>query len=321
MIFISYLSENFDKIFKKYSDEELINDINNFKNKNGRLYKTLNHFFEECMFKCCGKRTKISPYDVLQSDELMEKVISYINGKPNFFKSQDEIFNVKQSFRNSFSWVRKVGNFPAREAARIYNKYFDKEKLNCLDTSCGFGSRMSGALLTGNNYYGFEPNNELFKKLNEYGDFLRKNNIITGQDFRIYCTGSENFVEDLVNKIDVAFTSPPYFDLEKYSDDGGESTNNYDNYDKWIECFAKKTIINTYKYLKVGGYAMINIKNISKKYMLYDDFFDIFINIDGMEYVETFFLEINKKQYGMKFKNERGMIDNTEPIMVFKKIK
>lgn len=42
---MSYLTEHYEEIFKKYSDEDLIKDINSFKSGNGNLNKTLAHFF------------------------------------------------------------------------------------------------------------------------------------------------------------------------------------------------------------------------------------------------------------------------------------
>lgn len=137
----------------------------------------------------------------------------------------------------------------------------------------------------------------------------------------LYCNGSEEFISELTETIDISFTSPPYFNLETYSQDEKESTNNYNNYELWVKNFVIPTVENTYKYLKVGGYAMINIKNINKKETCYDDFFKAFESISGFEYVETFDLNINKKQYGLNHNNEKGVIENKEPIMVFRKVK
>jgi hypothetical protein len=321
---MSYLDDHYNEIFKKYTTDELLNDIDNYKYGNGRLYKVLNHFFEECMFNCCGKKTKLSPMDVLRDNDKMLSVLEYIKSKPKFFTSDNEVSNVKSSFRNSFSWVRKVANFPCVSARDIYFRYFpnkDKSNINCLDTSCGFGSRMSAVLLSGANYCGFDPNKQLYEKLVEYLKFLRDNEVIDKkQKCGIYCHGSEVYRSELNNLFDVSFTSPPYFNLEKYSNDEGASTNNYDNYNKWLTDFVRPTIENTYMYLKVGGYAMVNIKNISSKETCYDDWLEIFHSIDGFEFVEIFDLKINKKQYGMKYDGVKGNINNCEPVMVFRKI-
>lgn len=275
------------------------------------------------MFKCCGKKTTISPMECLNNDELMNKILAYVKSKPNFFTSDSEVANVKSCLRNSMSWVRKVANFPPKEARRIYNYYNPEGKrLNCLDTSMGFGSRMSGALLSGNNYYGFDPNPTLFQKLEEYRDFLFDNKFVEADTkCGLFNHGSEIHRPELDGMMDVSFTSPPYFNLEKYADDNGKSTQNYDNYSKWVRDFVWPTVTNTYMYLKVGGYAMINIKNLSKKNPCYDDFFNAFQAISGFVFVEELDMTFNKKQYGKQWDDTKGVIKNKEPIMVFQKIK
>lgn len=323
---MSYLKEHYNEIFKKYSDEELIKDISSYRLGGGNLYKVLNHFFEEDIFKCCGKKTKISPWDCLQDDELMAKILDYIKSKPKFFTSNNEVSNVKSCFRNSMSWVRKVANFPAKTARDIYFRYHDVngERLNILDTSCGFGARMSAVVLSGtqHNYYGFDPNPELYKHLKEYEHFLRKNDVIP-EDLivKIWCEGSEMFKNEIEGMIDVMFTSPPYFNLEKYSNDNFNSTKYNNSYSKWVDYFVHPTVENIYHYLKIGGYAMINIKNLSKNNPCFDDFKEAFENINGFELVEVFDMAIKKKQYGMNYDNTKGVIDNKEPVMVFRKIK
>lgn len=261
--------------------------------------------------------------ECLDNDEMMQKILNYISSKPNFFTSDNEITNVKSCLRNSMSWVRKVANFPAQEAKRIYNYYNDdNKKLNCLDTSMGFGSRMSGALLSGNNYFGFEPNNTLYEQLVSYKNWLLNNNYISQDTIcNFYNCGSETYQPDLENSIDVSFTSPPYFNLEKYANDNSASTKNYNDYSKWVEEFVIPTVENTYKYLKINGYAMINVKNLTKSNPCYDDFFKAFSNITGFEFIENLDLSIIKKQYGKQWDNKKGVISNKEPIMVFRKVK
>lgn len=323
---MNYLEEHRNEIFKKYSKEELLKDIDNYKYGKGKLCKVLNHFFEECIFECCGKKTKISPMEALKNEEKMNIILQYIKSKPKFFTSNNEVANVKSCLRNSMSWVRKVANFCPKNARDIYFRYFKNEdfgKINCLDTSMGFGSRMSAVLLSGANYCGFDPNKKLFTKLLEYKNFLQENNVISEkQRCGLYCQGSEDFRPELENMFDVSFTSPPYFNLETYANDNSESTKNYNNYKLWVENFVVPTIENTYRYLKVGGYAMINIKNISKKETCFDDFYNAFNGNKGFEFIEIFDMKIpSKKQYGMRYDNSKGVIENKEPVMVFRKIK
>ena len=41
----------------------------------------------------------------------------------------------------------------------------------------------------------------------------------------------------------------------------------------------------------------------------------------NLEFVEELDMSFNKKQYGKQYNDEKGVIKNSEPIMVFKKVK
>lgn len=325
---MSYLTEHRDEIFKKYNTETLIKDIDSYKNGTGRLSKVLNHFFEEEIFKCKAPRGNKSPMEALDNDEDIEYMLSYISTKTNFYTG-NEISNIKSFFRNAGKLAQKVANFCPKNARDIYFRYHDinsADKINVLDTSMGFGSRMSAVLLSGHNYCGFDPNKSLYNQLKTYLQFLRDNNVISdSQRCGLYCKGSEEFVPQLVDKFDVSFTSPPYFNLEVYSTDEGQSIEKFNEYNTWLEYFVKPTVENTYKYLKVGGYAMINIKNLTrgKKEPLFDDWLRIFNEHSGFEFVEIFEMEHQaKKHYTMNTNYEKEKYTGfKEPIMVFRKVK
>ena len=299
----------------------------------GKLSKVLNHFFEECIFNCTNAKAKKTPMEALQCDEDIKYILEYTKSKPSFYTGS-EVLNIKSFFRNAGKLACKVANFPPKEARSIYFRYFpnaliDKtNKLNILDTSCGFGSRMSSVLISGHNYIGFDPNIELQKKLSECAKFYKNNGFIDNdQHCLLFKQGSELFVPQLENTIDVSFTSPPYFNSETYSNDNGASTNNYNNYDLWLENFAKPTIENTYKYLRVGGYAMINIKNSTrgKKEKLFDDWYNLFCSIGGFEPYEIFEMnQASAKVVGMYANynpTKYQYREAKEPVMCFKKIK
>lgn len=325
---MSYLDEHRNEIFKKYSDEELIKDCNNFVNGGGRLIKFLNHFFEELIFESSTSRGQYySPMDALKDDEYIKWIIEYTESKPKFYTG-NQVANIKSFFRNGGRKGGKVANFPPKVARDIYLKYFNDitEPLNCLDTSSGFGSRMSAVLLSGNNYYSTDPNPKLHEKLFECAKWLNNNGFIKeNQHCELVKQGSEIFIEEWENIMDVSFTSPPYFNLEKYCDDNSASTENYNNYELWLENFAKPTIDNTYKYLKIGGYAMINIKNMTngKKLNLFDDWLELFKQHDGFELVEIFNMEqTSKKVVGLyaNYDTSKAKNQNIEPVMVFRKV-
>lgn len=322
---MSYLSDHRDEIFKKYTEQELLTDIYNYKNKSGRLQKLLNHYFEECIFNCKSNRYAKTPMEALQNDDDMNWILNYIESKPNFYTG-NQVSNVKSFFRNGTRIARKVANFCPRNARDAYFRYFNLgTNISCIDTSAGFGSRMSAALLNGASYIGFDPNTEVVAKSNEMFKFFKDNNLVAEtQSFKIHNCGSEEFKPSLANSADVVFTSPPYFNLETYANDNYESSKNYNNYDMWLDSFVRPTVDNIYKYLKPGGYIMINIKNLTNmgKQCLFDDWFNIIKNHAGFEFVEVFEMEHQgAKNFWMNTNYSKEDYNGyKEPVMVFKKV-
>jgi hypothetical protein len=77
----------------------------------------------------------------------------------------------------------------------------------------------------------------------------------------------EAFFNERAGLYDMTFTSPPYFNTEKYSDDDTQSYKRYPTYDEWSKGFLRNFIITTGTLLKPGGEFWINIadvKNLGK---------------------------------------------------------
>ena len=128
------------------------------------------------------------------------------------------------------------------------------------DFACGFGGRMLGALSSKNNYtyYGVEPCTETYKGLLKLGEEIEKVTKRTNS-FEIIKTGSEEKITDREEFVDFAFSSPPYFTLEKYSDEETQCYIKYPTIESWFIGYVIPTIENIYKYLKKGAYYAVNI--------------------------------------------------------------
>lgn len=326
---MSFLTEHYDDIFKKYSVAELLKDIASFQDVNGgSLEKVLNHFFKEEIFKCWNLAGKKSPMEFLENDEKVGRALAIIDRSPKFFDSDSIVLNLESFIRNQVRFTNKVANFNPRDARDIYFRYFPEylvggfsgQRLNILDPSAGFGSRMLAVLLSGQNYFAYEPNKSVYHQLCVCVDFLRTNGVISvDQVCDIRCLGSESFIPEWVGKMDVSFTSPPYFNLEFYSDDGCASTRNYGDYRRWLIEYVVPTVSNIQYYLKLNACAMINIKNLTDAEHLFDDWFKVFERVvKGFEFVETFNLKFRQA----KRNNAKGNFEKySEPVMSFRKVK
>lgn len=137
----------------------------------------------------------------------------------------------------------------------------DFYKVNTLlDPCCGWGGRMLGTVASGAHYIGFEPNTETYKNLIELAEFLKITDKVT-----IFNTGAENSKFDF--EYDLVLTSPPYFNLEIYSEEKTQSENQYSNYKDWFDKWLTPVVLNSSQNSKVTCW---NVANIGKMFLQND---------------------------------------------------
>ena len=73
---------------------------------------------------------------------------------------------------------------------------------------------------------------------------------------------SSNKFEKLRGKVHLIFTSPPYFDKEKYSSDPEQSYLKFTDFKSWEYGFLKPVLKNIFDLLRPSGEAWINIADI-----------------------------------------------------------
>jgi hypothetical protein len=173
-------------------------------------------------------------------------------------------------------------NFPARVAKFLYDRYGDLAQPNgkpiiVFDPSMGYGGRCFGALAAASrrpiHYVGTDPNTDnwidLHRSRYEYlADFYKAT---VGQSHYAtvepYCCGSEVVRHDErfqqhLGKVDIAFTSPPYFCAEIYSREPTQSAIKFPTYPEWRDGFLEPTLDTCVEWLKPGGFLLWNIADI-----------------------------------------------------------
>lgn len=212
-------------------------------------------------------------------------------------------------------------NFHPMKAKALYERYCPENGI-IYDFACGFGGRLLGALSSKNNYryFGVEPCVETYTHLNELGEYVER---VTGKknSFKIICSGSENYCP-VENFCDFAFSSPPYFNLERYSEEETQCYNQYPNLDDWFKGYVEPTIKNIYKMLKHGAYYAVNIADFnlgSNRVEYVDKWIELSIKC-GFEYIEKISMKVSTRRgFGHKDENNNTK-EKQEGIFVFKKI-
>jgi len=174
-------------------------------------------------------------------------------------------------------------NFPPLTAKFLYEKYTsnvtqDKTAI-VYDPSSGWGGRILGAMSANRpiHYIGTDPNPDnvfvdgktKYEHIAEfYNNNVNSSLFFDGNTYDIFTDGSEEIYKNprfqqYKGKIDLIFTSPPYFNRELYSMDPNQSAVKYgSSYESWRDGFLKPTLNTCYEYLKPGGYLLWNIADV-----------------------------------------------------------
>lgn len=185
--------------------------------------------------------------------------------------------------------------------------------------NCGFGGRLLGCLSSKNNYryVGCDPNTETMYHLHQLGEYIEQ---VTGREnsYELHCCGAEDF-KGPAESIDFAFSSPPYFDLEVYSDEPTQCYNKFPELNQWLEGFVRGTIRNIVHMLKKGKVYAVNIAdfNTGGSTVAYVDEWIRISAEEGAPLFDTVYLGVtaragSKEQAAGELKKEN--------ILIFKKI-
>ena len=207
----------------------------------------------------CGG-AKYTPMDIYTDDDKFKSAIRkcwnwclrHIDDESQFHENR-----LRQTLKIHTN-SQSVSNFRPTAAKLIYEKFGGDGVV--WDMSSGWGGRLLGFLAASNtkHYIGTEPSTRTYEGLLQIcEDFSYINKKVD-----IYKQGSEDSV--FGESLDLCFTSPPYFDTEKYSDEPTQSYIKYPTQDEWVDGFLRSTIENCYNGLKEGGYMLYNIANTSK---------------------------------------------------------
>lgn len=214
----------------------------------------------------------------------------------------------------------EASQFRVTAAMALYDLFGAED---VLDTSMGWGDRLAGFCFskTGKRYYGFDPNHRLHKG---YAAQME----LYGQDkeaFWFEASPSEDAFYPS-EAFDFAFTSPPYFETERYgrAGDKEQSWVRYKEVESWLENYLFATISNIWKALKPNGVLALNIADLGVSYESTDicDPMNRFISeLDGAEYVGCLGLRLSSRPHTSLVKRtkagEKAVF--VEPIWVWSK--
>jgi len=213
------------------------------------------------------------PAAAFEKPALLRNVLRYRlglnNSKDYTYKlSTGEIVRTRETFDINFKNIRRgfvvqrqtASFFKPSVACSLYRKWIaDTNSPVVWDPSCGFGARLLGfaSAFPRGVYLGNEPATKTHRDVAALAEELCLVGELAGAS--ILRAGSEVETTFEAETLDLVFTSPPYFDLERYYDEPGQCWRDYPAEPAWYEHYLLPTVAAGFIGLKAGRRMVLNV--------------------------------------------------------------
>jgi hypothetical protein len=235
------------------------------------------------------------------------------------YRNEGDKTVVPQNLRRALELVNggSIQNFKPMNARAVWEYICPNFMGRVLDFSSGYGGRILGAMTSNMRYHytGIDPNTATFKGLDALGSLI---NEVVGTSYEMHNTVSEEFDPE-AGSYDAAFSSPPYFNLEIYTDEPTQCMNRYTNMDAWFEHYVEPTLRMLHKGLDRDGIYAVNIadyKIAKEEFRILDRWIELSKKMN-FEYQETVQMMLNTRPGVGNGKMDR--VQKFEGVYIFKR--
>jgi len=198
----------------------------------------------------------VSPLDVFQDKTLFRgalKMILGMKGVPNAARVRSGV----RLYRYGGAY-----NFRPVTAKVLLDRFCPTGGL-VFDPCGGWGGRMLGALLSNPQprYEACEPQPETCAGLLQLRDWV--NQYLPGARGRAVVHRSPAEDWEFPAGVDVVLTSPPYWKKMVYGPQSELAGNKFPSYQSWLEGFWKVVLQKAVRALKVGGWLLLNVDDVT----------------------------------------------------------
>jgi 16S rRNA G966 N2-methylase RsmD len=214
----------------------------------------LANFFQPQMWSVRVSRY-MSPADVFKDDKMLRAAIerSWSVWPDRFGANAATMRRMLKTFPGAAS----VSNFRPT-VARSVVEHFSPEGGTVVDFSAGYGGRLLGALSRRRRYIGIEPCRAQVKGLKRMTERLIELDLAGSAEILTGCA------EDLMRQLprcsaELVFSSPPYFNWEKYASDASQSFIRHATYEAWRDGFLEPVMQESARVLRGSGRLVVNV--------------------------------------------------------------
>lgn len=293
-------------------------------------YNLVSDYFQQANRMKCGSWRQPSPWEYWSNPVQCQRM-NWHFWRPGAMRGHavDE-----STFREAF----RIGTYTATQfkpavAKALYERH---SAVNIVDTSSGWGDRLAGFYTTPGTrvYVGCDPNSQVYEVYKDqclaYERLLGHQAQLTEHEDHFVCRGEKTVTiwnlpsEDVdwgqyPEFFDFYFTSPPYFDTEKYGtqdiNHARQSWARYTTFEQWQQFFF---VVNhsIWKTLAPGGWAMLNIIDPrTGKYALCDHMIRTISTYPQAHFLGMIGMQLHPRPHEIKQVKETQI----EPIWVFRR--
>ena len=210
--------------------------------------------------------TLFNPHRLATETKKSKSIFYAFNNVPGYWKEfaryavevqqrvppQNEYWKLLTIGHNGYQYVNEFQPCIARD---IY-KRFVKEGDHVLNPCAGWGGRLIGfasCMFQNVEYVETDPQTETFNGLVKLKRFLRLGDNVIQHNLPF------EELPVLENYFDFVFTSPPYFDTERYSAEETQSYVRYNSFDTWCTKFLKPMIDKILYCMKPDATCLLNV--------------------------------------------------------------
>ena len=204
------------------------------------------YFTEKCRMKCQFGKSQSALEYWKKNYQIIQHRLRKGNKAINNYNVREEIYDMNR--------LLFCNNFRVSLCLDVLEIFKPKK---WLDISAGWGDRLISALLSPHIevYCGVDPNSCLHPG---YKSIIKHLNPARNKQCFLIQDGFEtSTLPDI--KFDLVFSSPPYFNLEVYSNSQADSITQYTNVDAWFNGFLMPSIKKSLAYLVSGGFIVLYI--------------------------------------------------------------
>jgi hypothetical protein len=259
--------------YYELSSDELTSEFNRLRNqdvtsifqKEGALGSgtglRIANYFHPRMWSVRVSRYR-SPMDVFLDNDLLRKALARAwTIWPDRFGANAS--NLRRMLK-TFPHTAAVSNFRPTLARGVIDR-FSQPGNTVLDFSAGFGGRLVGCLTLQRAYIGIEPCRDQVAGLRENIRALSSVRV-SGASARIYAGCAERVIRRIASRsVDLVFSSPPYYDWERYSNEETQSSVRYGSYDGWLAGFLRPCIEESCRALRPKGCMIVNVSGKERR--------------------------------------------------------